>query len=392
MVKSERNHSTRIKEKMKNKSVRIELSETDEGVNNSDESVTQSDELQTDPDISTDSLPRSKSNVWNYAHKDPTDSGFAICDLCPGFPAPKRISIKGGATSTLRKHLIKSHNKTDLSLMARVNKQGEKISTTERDKLHKLLINAIVVDGRCFSDFRKSGFSRFIEYAFPGKDNILSQSLAHRFIFIGYIPPHANTVRRQIKQLNSLHHFNLIEKLKLVEHISITCDFWSNRSSKSFLVMTGHYLSASFELYSTVIDFSYFEQRHFAECIANEICKKLNRLNILDRVTAVTCDGAANMKKALDQFGAVDRLWCLGHRLHLIITNALGLWIKDKTQNLSDVDDGAQMVNHTENLQNSNSIEISGNEEDEFIVVDDDQESEMVIFSVLCLVKKTRGY
>lgn len=180
----------------------------------------------------------------------------------------------------------------------------------------------------------------------------------------------------------------MIEKLKHVEYISITCDFWSNRSSKSFLVMTGHYLSATFELYSTVIDFSYFEQRHFAECIANEICNKLNHLSILDRVTAVTCDGAANMKKALDQFGAVDRLWCLGHRLHLIITNALGFWLKDKNQNLGDVNDGTHMVNHTESVQNSNSTEISSDEEDEFTVIDDDQESEMVISSVLYFVKK----
>ena len=171
MVKSERNHSKNIKEK-KNKPVRIELSETDEGVNNSDESVTQSDEVHTDADVSTDSSSRFKSNVWNYAHKDPNDPGFAICDLCPGFPTLKRISVKGGATTTLRKHLIKVYSKTDLSLISRVDKQCEKISTTVRNKLHKLLINAIVVDGRCFSDFRKSGFSRFMEYAIPGKDNI----------------------------------------------------------------------------------------------------------------------------------------------------------------------------------------------------------------------------
>lgn len=86
--------------------------------------------------------------------------------------------------------------------------------------------------------------------------------------------------------------------MQKAEYISITCDFWSNRTSKSFLVMTGHYLSESFELDSTVIDFSHFQQRHFSENISNDIYQKLDLLNILDRVTAVTCDGASNMKKA----------------------------------------------------------------------------------------------
>ena len=88
--------------------------------------------------------------------------------------------------------------------------------------------------------------------------------------------------------------------------------------------MTGHYISESFELHSTVIDFSHFEQRHFSENIADVIHTKLDRLNVLDCVTAVTCDGASNMRRACDLLGTVDRLWCLGHRLHLIVTNALG--------------------------------------------------------------------
>ena len=170
MVKSKRNRSTSVNAKAANKRPRIDLNETDEGVvNDSDESLVQRDEANTDVDTSTDSLPRSKSNVWNHAHRDPNDPGWAICDLCPAFPVPKRISTKGGATSTLRKHLIKAHKKDDLLLIPRDDKQCEKLSTAERDKLHQLLINAIIVDGRCFSDFRKSGFSRFLEYAIPGE-------------------------------------------------------------------------------------------------------------------------------------------------------------------------------------------------------------------------------
>lgn len=170
MVKSKRNHSINTHEKATNKRPRIEFGETDEGVvDDSDESASQLGEFNTDADTSTDSLLRCKSNVWNHAHRDPNDSGWAICDLCPSFPAPKRISTKGGATSTLRKHLIKAHNKTDLILLPRDDIRGKKLSKSKRDKLHQLLISAIIVDGRCFSDFRKPGFSRFLQYAIPGE-------------------------------------------------------------------------------------------------------------------------------------------------------------------------------------------------------------------------------
>ena len=82
-------------------------------------------------------------------------------------PIPKRISTKGGATSTLRKHLVKKHNKIDLLLTSEGGEPVERMSSTKRNRLHQLLINAIIIDGRCFGDFRKSGFSRFLADAIP---------------------------------------------------------------------------------------------------------------------------------------------------------------------------------------------------------------------------------
>ena len=173
----------------------------------------------------------------------------------------------------------------------------------------------------------------------------------------------------------------MIEKLKKIEYRSITCDFWSNRSSKSFLAMAGHYISESFELNSTVIDFSHFEQRHFSENITDVIHTKLDRLNVLDCVTAVTCDGASNMKRACELLSTVDRLWCLRHRLHLIVTNALGFWLKDPAQNANeDMDDDPETDS---SLANStvDSMEISEEQESGMNINHDDEEAGMVSFS-----------
>ncbi|CAF1465075.1 unnamed protein product [Adineta ricciae] len=280
----------------------MDSNETDEDITDDpDESLVQPNELSTDAGTSTDSQLR-----------NPNDIAWAICDLCPPFPTPKCISTKGGATSTLQKHLINAHKKIDLILVPCDDKRCGNLSAAERDKLHQLLINAIIVDGRCFSDFRKLGFSRFLEYAIP--------------------------------------------------------------------VMTGHYLSNSFELYSTVIDFSHFQERHFSENIMNYIYKKLDRLNVLGRVSTVTCDGASNMTKVFDTFGAVGRLWCLGQRLHLIVTNALGFWLNDKNKEINDAIDDTTTINPTDDVGDLDTKEIFNDEEDALAANDSDEETEMVIF------------
>ena len=113
---------------------------------------------------------RVQSNVWKYAHRDRDTPGWAICKLCPTFPNPKRISVKEGTTSALRKHLVNVHNKTELKSVPKTTRRPiSSLSPSERDRLHQLLIDAVVIDGRSFSDFRKPRFSRFLDEIFPGR-------------------------------------------------------------------------------------------------------------------------------------------------------------------------------------------------------------------------------
>ena len=79
-----------------------------------------------------------------------------------------------------------------------------------------------------------------------------------------------------------------------------------------------------------MLDFSHFPEHHSADQIATTLRLKLRKLNILDRIVSMTCDGASNLRKALSNVGVNDRVWCLAHRLHLIIANGLGLWLTEK--------------------------------------------------------------
>ena len=177
------------------------------------------------------------------------------------------------------------------------------------------------------------------------------------------------------------HTVRLVKRLRDVEWLLITCDFWSNRVAKSFLVPTGHYLTSTFEMKNVILDFSHFDQRHFADNIADEIHSKLDRLGILNAVTAVTCDGASNMKKAFQNFTHIDRLWCLAHRLHLIVTNALGFWLKIPINGVDDNTDNSFDSDSIGNEPDSSSVDELLDGDDEGLRVDDD-ESEMVSVAV----------
>lgn len=105
-------------------------------------------------------------------------------------------------------------------------------------------------------------------------------------------------------------------------------DLWSNKQMRSFLVITGHYFSTnSYDLRSTVLNFSTFDKQHTSAEISRTLEVKLKELNILQKVTHVTCDGGRNVVSAIDNMNFnVKRVWCVAHRLHLTITNSLGFW------------------------------------------------------------------
>ncbi|CAF4974750.1 unnamed protein product, partial [Rotaria sp. Silwood1] len=71
---------------------------------------------------------------------------------------------------------------------------------------------------------------------------------------------------------------------------------------------------------------------HFSDLIGLEIEKLLIELQVFDKVTSITCDGAPNMIKMFDYLSRSDitRIRCQAHVLHLIVCNGLGLWMETK--------------------------------------------------------------
>ena len=127
--------------------------------------------------------------------------------------------------------------------------------------------------------------------------------------------------------------------------MSITCDFWTNRQQKSFLVITGHYVDKDFNEHSKILKFINFEDRHFSPLIAQEIEKQLISLGLYDKLVTITCDGASNMRDMFTYFTRrkIKYIHCLAHKLHLIICNSLNLWVKTKNNpNTTNIETDAE--------------------------------------------------
>lgn len=128
--------------------------------------------------------------------------------------------------------------------------------------------------------------------------------------YLGYAPPHRNTVQRRLKRLHSDHKTTLIKQLSKVDSIAVTCDFWSDKRLFSYMCLTGHFKKGN-KLISKVLSFSWFHHRHTSKNISMIIKRELKELNIYEKIRSITTDGASNMKKiSVLILNNAKQIWC----------------------------------------------------------------------------------
>ena len=62
-------------------------------------------------------------------------------------------------------------------------------------------------------------------------------------------------------------------------HVAVTSDLWTSRATESYLTITCHLLTSSWELKSLVLDTFQFEQSHTAENISAAFLKSADKWN-----------------------------------------------------------------------------------------------------------------
>jgi BED zinc finger len=94
------------------------------------------------------------------------------------------------------------------------------------------------------------------------------------------------------------------EALEKINSLTLTIDCWSDRRSRGFLGITGHFIDEQMLPQAYLIDFVRLKSPHTGENIQRATEYVLDRFNIKEKVYRIVTDNAASMIKAY-QFGLV---------------------------------------------------------------------------------------
>ena len=144
----------------------------------------------------------------------------------------------------------------------------------------------------------------------------------------------------------------LKQSLSNINSLALTTDFWTDRKNNSFMCLTGHWIDSNMNFQSSIIHFQLFCDRHVASNIAAEVKGRLHHLNIEDKISSITTDGGSNIRSAVQNIWKINRIWCVAHRLHLVICNGLCFWKKFKNNQI-DHDTGKDDLNRDSLIQSS---------------------------------------
>ena len=119
-----------------------------------------------------------------------------------------------------------------------------------------------------------------------------------------------------------------------LEEIALTSDIWSARTKHSYISLTGHYLDKYFRLGRFLFAMKYFSEDHTANNISVKITDMVHKMEFNPKtvrwITIIT-DGAANIQKGAKTNSDIDtKLWCVDHKIHLIVTGSLVAKDKEK--------------------------------------------------------------
>ena len=94
------------------------------------------------------------------------------------------------------------------------------------------------------------------------------------------------------------------DALEKISHLTLTIDCWSDRRSRGFLGITGHFIDEQMLPQAYLIDFVRLKSPHTGENIQRATECVLDRFNIREKVYRIITDNAASMIKAY-RFGLV---------------------------------------------------------------------------------------
>lgn len=154
--------------------------------------------------------------------------------------------------------------------------------------------------------------------------------------------PHKTLISRHSLSMlineSSVNLFEFVkEKLKKTNHISITTDIWSARKrSRSFSVITGHYLDDKMSMKNVILDFRFLPYPHNAISIKKFLMQTIESFDIERKLIGITSDndsanisgiesllGDLNQRLNLTGAAKIIHIRCMAHIIDLGVKEAL---------------------------------------------------------------------
>ena len=117
----------------------------------------------------------------------------------------------------------------------------------------------------------------------------------------------------------------LIDILRNVSSISLTTDIWTSLANDSYISLSAHWLSSSWETSTCILATTEFPGSHTGVAISEKITELSEDFGIRSKVSVIVHDQAANMNLSLrllqesEDGRQLESLPCNAHKLQLCL-------------------------------------------------------------------------
>lgn len=169
---------------------------------------------------------------------------------------------------------------------------------------------------------------------------------------INFLEPNYKVPCRQTmtKRLDCQHN-QLKEKIRTdltrdkATKVTITTDIWTSLTNEAYLSVTASYISPEWKMRNPILATVLMGERHTSDYISQCLKKTTEEWNISDQILAVVHDGASNVKEVGKSNNWQD-IGCAAHKLHLVVSAALGIDKVSNTPVSKCVAAGSRLVGH----------------------------------------------
>ncbi|KAJ4937648.1 hypothetical protein JOQ06_002280 [Pogonophryne albipinna] len=293
---------------------------------------------------------RKISDIW--MHFVGVNQAQARCQYCKNL-----ISVHGGSTSNMRRHLKTKHptalladtqqtttgtaeaaattsataststdsgvasTSTQLATATTTAPQAARkrpkqttmggfinrpIQPLQQSKVDQALVKMIATDFQPFTIVEDRGFRAYTAALDPS-----------------YVLPSRGTIsKRMLPNLFEKVRAELQEQIRTAPAVCLTTDCWTSNTTTSYMSVTCHYIT-DFKLRSNLLDCFVVAESHTSQNLAQELSRVAKEWGIQDKIAACVTDNASNIVKAVNYILKWNHVRCFAHLLNLTVRSSV---------------------------------------------------------------------